>query len=386
MNIITIPIKHISRKPFRSLLLTLVFSIGILSVVALNYVSKTVGENFEKKLINFGANILVYPKTDSLSLSYGGFNLGNLFYEVKYLKEDEVVNKIKNIEFKKNISVIAPKLIVPIKVDRKNAGVVGVIWEEELSIKSYWNLEKIPDKENQAIVGYKAAETLGVKKGSKVSLNNGNLEIIDILNETGAEDDNLIFANLRYLQNLTGKRNLVNFVEVAALCSGCPIDEIVYDISQNLPDTDVKALQQVIKQRMFTVKFLEKLALTVSMIILLTACFMIGLFMLASVNERKKEIGILRAIGYSKLNVFFIFSLEALFIGIFSGIVGYLGGYLISFKVLKILNIVEEISLTFSPVQLAFTILSVSVVSTLSAIVPSWKAARIEPSEALVIL
>jgi len=77
-------------------------------------------------------------------------------------------------------------------------------------------------------------------------------------------------------------------------------------------DAEINAVQKMVKQRMSAVNFVEKIALILSLVIVVTACFMIGIFMYASVNERKKEIGILRAIGYSTFNIFLSLQLRPL--------------------------------------------------------------------------
>ncbi len=87
MNILTLPLKNLKRKLLRTTILITVFTVGILSVVMLYNVSETIGHSLEKKMTEFGANILIYPKSDSLNVSYGGFSLGNLSYSVKYLSE-----------------------------------------------------------------------------------------------------------------------------------------------------------------------------------------------------------------------------------------------------------------------------------------------------------
>lgn len=50
MNILTIPFRNMKRKKLRTALIILVFSFGILSIVALNNISKVVGTGLEKKL------------------------------------------------------------------------------------------------------------------------------------------------------------------------------------------------------------------------------------------------------------------------------------------------------------------------------------------------
>ncbi len=92
---------------------------------------------------------------------------------------------------------------------------------------------------------------------------------------------------------------------------------------------------------MASVHFVQKLALSVSLVILVTAAAMIGLSMLSAVNERKKDIGILRSLGYGKSQVFPIFCLEAGFIGALAGFIGYVGGFGASFKALDYLALAE---------------------------------------------
>ena len=85
---------------------------------------------------------------------------------------------------------------------------------------------------------------------------------------------------------------------------------------------------------MSSVKFVQKLALSISLVILVTASAMVGISILSSVNERKKDIGILRSLGYGKSRVFMIFCLEAGLIGALAGAIGYLVGFGASLKTL----------------------------------------------------
>ena len=57
---------------------------------------------------------------------------------------------------------------------------------------------------------------------------------------SGSQDDNLVFVNLYDSQMILKKYGLVSFFEVAALCSACPIDEMVSQIKDKLPNADVQ--------------------------------------------------------------------------------------------------------------------------------------------------
>ena len=387
MNIFTIPLRNLRRKALRTVILLLVFTIGILSMVAINNVSSVVGESLEKKLNQFGANILVYPKADTLKVSYGGFDLGSLSYDIKYLNETDVTTSIQNIELKKNIGAVAPKLVIVNRIMGQSVVIVGVNWKEEFKIKNYWIIDgRMPEMQNDILIGRRLAEFLDLEKNASVEIGAVSYKVAGVLEETGSDDDNVIFADISYLQSVSDKSDLVNFVEVSALCAGCPIEDIVAQISEKLPGTDIKALQNVVQQRISAVDFVKRLAGGVSLVIMLTASFMIALFMFTSVNERKKEIGVLRSMGYSRLNVFTIFCFEALLIGVIAGILGYFSGFFASFKVLDILEMGEDLVIRFEFTQFVMTFLVVVLVSVVSSIIPALKAARTDPSEALISL
>jgi putative ABC transport system permease protein len=387
VNIATIPVRNLRRKPLRSLLMVLVFAIGIMSVVALNYLAGAVGASLEEKLTAFGANILVAPRKETLHVSYGGMALGDVSFEVKELEEAPTIAAIREIHHKDRLSAVAPKLVHVGKVGGQSVGVIGVDFTEEMRIKSYWALEgELPAGPGQVLAGSAAAAAFSLAPGAKFSLDGREYTVSGLLLPTGGDDDQVLFMDLHALQAATGNAGLVHFVEVAALCSGCPIEDIVTQINAGLPGVEVSALQQVVRQRMATVDFVKHLALTVSLVILLTACVMIGLSIFSAVSERKHEIGVLRAMGFPKASVYLVFSFEALAIGLAAAIVGYLGGFGLSGPMLGWLALTDGAALTFSPAHFAATIGAVLLLAAAAAAWPALKAARTDPSTALITL
>ena len=386
MNLLTLPVRTLRRKFMRTALLTVVFAAGICSVVALNYVSKAVGDSMEKKLTAFGANILLQPKVDTLAVGYGGFSMGNVSFDVRHLTQAQV-DRVRTIELKERIASVAPKFMALTKVKDKPVAMIGVNWDEEMLIKNYWAFDGRPATAfGEVLVGAKAAQALGLKPGDTFSAQGRDFSVAGVLHATGSEDDNVIFAGIIELQLAMGKPGEVHFAEVAALCAGCPIDEIVTQIQGVLPEVDIVAMQKVVQSRMYTIHFVQHLALIVSLILLLTACFMIALSLLASVNERKNEIGVLRSLGYPRSSVFAIFCMEALIIGMVAGVAGFFGGFGASHQVMAVLDLAKEAQLTMEWWHLALTLGGVAVISCLSSVIPAWKAANTDPSQALVML
>lgn len=119
---------------------------------------------------------------------------------------------------------------------------------------------------------------------------------------------------------------------------------------------------------------------------LVVSSIMIGVITLISVQERTKEIGILRSIGASKRNVSSMFNAETVIIGFTSGLLGVLITYLLCIPINAIIYSLTEISGLKAqlPIGVAIALIVISIVLTLIAgIIPSRSAAKKDPVVAL---
>ena len=119
---------------------------------------------------------------------------------------------------------------------------------------------------------------------------------------------------------------------------------------------------------------------------LIVSSIMIGVITLISVQERTKEIGILRAIGASKRNVSGMFNAETVIIGFISGLLGVLVTYILTIFVNIVLHAATGIMTLNAvlPVWVALILIGISMLLTLIAgIIPSRSAAKKDPVVAL---
>ena len=119
---------------------------------------------------------------------------------------------------------------------------------------------------------------------------------------------------------------------------------------------------------------------------LVVSSIMIGVITLISVQERTKEIGILRAIGASKHDVSSMFNAETLIIGFASGLLGVLVTYLLCVPINIILYALTGLATlqAYLPVGAAVILVAISMGLTLiSGIIPSRSAAQKDPVVAL---
>ena len=119
---------------------------------------------------------------------------------------------------------------------------------------------------------------------------------------------------------------------------------------------------------------------------LVVSSIMIGVITLISVQERTKEIGILRAIGASKRNVSSMFNAETMIIGFASGLVGVGLTYLLCLPINAIIQALTGIPnlRAYLPIPVAVVLILISMgLTLLSGIIPSRSAARKDPVVAL---
>jgi putative ABC transport system permease protein len=352
-------------------------------------VSSLVADNLEKKLISFGANILVTPRAETLRISYGGYALGGVTLDERPIRLDAALEAIHSIELKNNIAIVAPKVLAVGRISGQGAALVGVNWADELHLKGYWEVEGAfpeADSRDAVLAGATAARQLGLAPGQIMEIDGRFLTLSGILRPTGSDDDTVLFVPLALAQAIAAKEGQASFLEVAALCSGCPIEDIVEQLQSALPDTEVRALAQVAESRMYSVHFAQTLAFSVSLVILVTACAMLIMSMLSSVAERRREIGIMRAVGFSRPKIFTVFVAEAAALGFLSGVLGYALGQVLTGYVLRQLHLTEEAPPEFQASLFLALVLLAAGAAALAAAFPAWRASRVEPAEALVAL
>ena len=113
---------------------------------------------------------------------------------------------------------------------------------------------------------------------------------------------------------------------------------------------------------------------------------MVGVITLISVQERTKEIGILRAIGASKRDVSSMFNAETLIIGFASGLFGVIVTYLLCIPINIILHAltgIGDLSAILNPVAALILVLISMGLTVISGLIPSRSAAKKDPVVAL---
>jgi putative ABC transport system permease protein len=385
MKLKDIALNNLRRRKLKMLFLILGLVFGVTTVVTLMSISAAMNSNLEDQLKGIGAKVVVKPKTDKISFSYGPVVIASgVAYDIKELTLN-TIDQIKSVG-KDQISVIAPKFLESVQIADKKMLVVGIDYEQELKLKPYWTVEgDYPKTEQHLLVGQKVAKTLGLEKGSPLKIRDKEFVVSGILTETASEEDGLIFMNLSALQQLVNKPNNLTFIEVSVLGgeeNEVVVDHVVSNLKDALPEATITPVKEAVEARKQLGDRFGNFSLIISFIVALIGALIILSKMMSSVNERTREIGILRAIGFRKSHILKIILLEASVISLVGGVVGYLLGMItaiyIAPKVTQLELIVE-----WDPITMLFVIIASVIIGLASSVYPALKAAKLEPAEAL---
>ena len=383
MRLKDISINNLRRRKSKVFFLILGLTIGITTVVTLISVTRIMNEDIANKLDEFGANILIIPRSNDLTLSYGGMNIGGVSIDAQTLKDTDIP-KIRQIEVRENISTVSPKLIGVVDIEGKKVPLIGVHFGEELRLKKWWKIHGAePKNRDEVLLGNEVAVRLFKSSGDTLSFNGKVVKIAGVLDETGSQDDFLIFSDLTFVQEAMKKLGALSLIEVSAFCNTCPIEEIVRQISEKLPHAKVTAIKQTLQTKMEALDHFKKFSVGISTIVLLIGSLIVFTNMMASVNERKREIGIFRAIGFRKSHVVRIIFLEALIVGLIAGIVGYALGLGISHIIGPMITGVKGGALFIDPLLALGAIFLSSLIGILSSAYPAIHASKMDPTTAL---
>src|SRR2546425_6725920 len=162
MRISTIAFANLKRRKGKAVFLTIAIAIGIGTAVALLSLSSSIKEEIGSQLDRFGANIVVVPQSNNLSLDYGGLSVSSVSFDVKQLNNDDARN-VLDIPYRNRISSVSPKLLGAVRVDGREVLLAGVDFDSELKLKRWWHIAgRKPEGEQELLVGYEVARALSL--------------------------------------------------------------------------------------------------------------------------------------------------------------------------------------------------------------------------------
>ncbi|ACM20906.1 ABC transporter, membrane protein [Geotalea daltonii FRC-32] len=383
MKLHTISINNLKRRKTKMAFLTIGLMVGIATIVTLVTLTRSMSSDIERKMDEFGANILITPQSNGLSMNYGGISLGGVTFDQREIGEEDLA-RIKTIKNSKNISAVAPKVLGGIKVGSHDVLLVGVDFDSELKMKQWWQIfGDAPKADNEVLLGSDASKILDASSGDTIRIKEETFKVAGVLDQTGSQDDSLVFASLGKAQKILGKEGKITLAEVAALCSGCPIGDMVTQIAEKLPDAKVSAIQQVVEGRLKALDQFKRFSYAMAGVVVFIGSLIVFVTMMGSVNERTTEIGVFRAIGFRKSHIMRIILLEAVLVSLLAGILGYAAGMGGAKLALPFMAESKNAHLIWDSTVAAGSIGLAVMLGLLASLYPALHASKMDPTEAL---
>jgi putative ABC transport system permease protein len=384
MNIPKLVMKNITRRKGRFVFTLLGITIGIASFVTLLSLGGGLKKEIKKQAADLGANLVVTPK-------------GWCAYEQVSVLTGEQLPEAIPFDVVRKISAIKGLVAVPYLTERtayKNnpISVIGILPEEMRRFKN-WETEQgkyfAAQDEKALIIGSGIAGQFKLKPGDKLTVKGEQFPIKGVLKETGGKDDIAVYMPLSVTQRLYGVNDMVSFIAIK-VDDISRIDEYILKI-QEVANVAVVSDKQLLKSVLAIVGTVSMTLQMIAAVAILAAAFGIINTMMTAVSERKREIGILQAIGAPQRTIFSIFFLESGFYGLLGGIFGVVGGLLFSLFASPYISqnefttLIKGGDLTGAlDARIIFGSIIFSVaVSLVSGLYPAWMAARMTPVEAI---
>jgi len=391
MKLYQIVAKDIIRRKKRVLYAALGVVIGTMTVVGILTIAVAGEARIYNQLEKYGPNLTVVPAISNLDMKLGDLSLGTVTVGENYISQDKLpqirqiadgnIRRELKIEDEGDIATIAPKLYLNTKVEGISVMLVGIDPQEESRIKTWWRVQEgsFLERQDQVLVGSIAADLLKLGIGDKIAINGSDIYVAGILEEVGSSDDYQVFIPLETLQESFNKQGLISSIDIRALCNACPVEMIADGLNQSIPGIRAVAVKQVAASEMGMMEKVNTFMLALAGITLLVGLFGVVNTMVASVHERIKDIGIMRAVGASRNQIIKIFIYESIIVGIIGGIFGYLVGTLLAYAIGPI--IFEGTTIAFVPSYFPLSLALATVIAVIASIYPAFRASRIKVAD-----
>ncbi len=404
-------------------------------VSALLNVALGVSENLAAELRAYGANIVVVPKHDAVEVEVSGLRYAAPT-QAAYLDESDL-GRLKTIFWGLNIVGFAPFLSGMVEIGATRALLVGTWFDHVVpqstagtpgdrgnaranaaefhagvrTVAPWWQIEGawITDESSAALLGGELAQRLNVTVGDVVTVRAERVardfRVRGVVHTGGPEEDHM-FVDLAAAQALFDLAGKVDRVQVSALvkpddalavrgrrnpralsaedyerwyCSPY-IDSVLYQIEEAIPGTTAKALRPVAEAETTVIERLTLTLVLLTAVAVVTAALAVLATVTTTVVQRRREVGLMKAIGGSAAQVACQFLSEAALYGLAGGTLGAGAGIAVARLIGRR---VFETAISFNPITIPFTLGAALAVALVGAALPTWRAVRTDPLQTL---
>jgi putative ABC transport system permease protein len=268
--------------------------------------------------------------------------------------------------------------------------IYGVDMATLSAIKPGWQIEgKIPERENEILLGYEVAQHGQHKPGDqfRTTSDGRTLIVSGIVGLTGSQDDAFVYLPIATAQAMLERPQAATAIGVKVADPG-RMAGIIEELTAVVPGIQIVTMGEVMNSISNLAASAQAMSLSIVLIAILISAVGVMNSVLMAVFERTQEIGMMRAVGASRRDVFRIVLEETTIISLVGGMVGIviaiLGSRLIESFVRSVMPFVPSGELiSFDPLIAVGSVLFIFVIGIAAGIYPAWKASKINPIEAI---
>ncbi len=346
-------------------------AVGVATLFALLSFSAGIATALERELDSLGAHIIILPVGCPYSLTLALMQGADT---IEYIDEASLA------EFRavSNVEVAAPAVVGRAKVNGTLLPIYGT--DIETATLKHWDLTTF----DGAVIGSKAAADLGLSVGDTITVSLYapiTIAVTKVLPVTGGRDDTFVFLPLAEAQQvlaLNGKLSavLVRTADVSRVSETRSLLGHMMGVQAVPPNEVFDTLVGILATVRQTMILIAGIAIAVGVFTTMNT-------MIMSVQERRRDIGLLRAVGATRREVFNLFLYESVTVSAIGGLVGLGAGYVATLLLPRAsglgLEALPQYSLAFIGICLGVAI----AVGTVAALYPAMMATRVQPIRAL---
>ncbi len=335
ISLIRLALKNMGRKRFRSISIILAGALACGLIFAGTITVSAVGSGLDKSMARLGADIMVFP---------AGFEGSG----TKILMGSEPSNfympeaRTNEVAAVKGVSRVSPQLYITsaklICCTMPTVQLVGYDPETDFIITPWLGAEKNKSMLNADVMTL-GANTMYAAEGAYISFFGKRFQIKSVASETG-----LRFVDFSAFMTMDVARDMISISrtmsgealkigtdEISAITvkveSGKDVKQVAAAIVGNVPGVKTVISQDLVSSVRSEVQGIQYGILTTGIICWLMTLFLMGLAFTMVVNERRKELGLLRGMGASRNHIVRLILSEAAILSGLSGLIGVAVGF-----------------------------------------------------------
>jgi putative ABC transport system permease protein len=304
---------------------------GAAVISALLNLEFDIGSKLTQEFRELGAN-LVISRGDDGTPGFSNQTQQNLAGSSLLIDEQTVLSAVVGTRTPAVLAA-APYLYVVARAQDRPVVVTGTWLDQTRTLDPTWRISgaRIDSREeiSQCLVGRNVAQLLQLSPGGHIDLTYGRqtagLRVAGVI-ESGGSEDNQVFVNLPVAQQLTGLAGRIAMVQLSVSGTTAAISEYAAQLAGRVPGYEVRPIPQVSDAEGSLLSRTRLLIVSmVGLILVLTALCVLAT-MAALAMERRKDVGLMKALGGSISQIVGLFLAEVSVLGSVGGAAGSVAG------------------------------------------------------------